>query len=80
MLASMEPVLKEGLEHGYNRTRLVGHPDSTDPDLPTTADWVEYEMSRNQMLSNYSRRFSVHCMMPRRLGWTESACREKPEP
>jgi hypothetical protein len=60
MLASIEQVLKEGVASGYTRTRLVGHPDWTSPDLPRTADWVDYEMSLNQMLSN--RQDVVVCM------------------
>lgn len=53
MLASIEHVLGEGSRRGFRRTRLIGHPDWTDPDLPRTPDWVDYEMSLNQMLANY---------------------------
>lgn len=60
MLASIEQVLQEGLAGGYTRTRLIGHPDWTDPDLPRTVDWVDYEMSLNQMLSD--REDVVVCM------------------
>lgn len=53
MLASMEAMLKTGASQGYDRTRLVAHMQWGAAGMPRTADWVEYEISLNQMLPKY---------------------------
>ena len=53
MLATMEAMLKTGASQGYDRTRLVAHMQWGAGGMPRTADWVEYEISLNQMLPKY---------------------------
>ncbi|HUJ30243.1 MAG TPA: SpoIIE family protein phosphatase [Terriglobales bacterium] len=53
MLATMEAMLKTGASQGYGRTRLVAHMQWGAGGMPRTADWVEYEISLNQMLPKY---------------------------
>jgi hypothetical protein len=53
MLAAIEEMLNSCASQGYERTRLVAHPQWGAQGLPRTADWVEYEMSLNEMLEQH---------------------------
>jgi hypothetical protein len=53
MLAAIEEMLNACASQGYDRTRLVAHPRWGAGGLPRTTDWVEYEMSLNQMLQQH---------------------------
>jgi serine phosphatase RsbU (regulator of sigma subunit) len=53
MLAAIEEMLNACASQGYDRTRLVAHPKWGARGLPRTADWVEYEMSLNEMLQQH---------------------------
>ena len=53
MLAAIEEMLNAGASQGYDRTRLVAHPQWGAQGLPRTIDWVEYEMSLNEMLEQH---------------------------
>jgi len=53
MLAAIEEMLNACASQGYDRTRLVAHPQWGDRGLPRTTDWVEYEMSLNEMLQQH---------------------------
>ena len=53
MLAAIEEMLNACASQGYDRTRLVAHPQWGAQGLPRTTDWVEYEMSLNEMLQQH---------------------------